>query len=615
MTLTMCELALPSADPSSVSRPKEQIGELSFTSFEDPLDPANLSIGQSEVSLSNLDLEAELQKVFNPPQPDSKDDVPRLSDLIPRTSTFSTSTPPRHTPPLSFATSGSSSISVDEQVVQRERSPPLHVPLQSRTSPVPIPASDLASCPPSSSGMMFQQNSGSPTHLDMRRRSDSPLHFSSRLFGSPALWSASPSMRTGSPLREIANAQELRSERTPRTRISRDDIQMRLMGKRSTESPLGDALSSPAPAAELLAAEKSDEEVPHVQSIKVPDPAGLGRENKGRSDVTSGVIDISAEFATIQTAEKRTMDSATVGADGREGDKHNEEDTMDGNVSATTGDEEMLPVKSSIVEPVQPQPTAVRPQSSFGLLETSLDVSGGLGIGLRDSMGSIQLGEMRSALDRLMDDVKDSCGPSTKRPNARSHARVESVTEDTKAGRSSANTSSNIGDDSMGTQTDMELSLDDFRSAPITQRSRTGPLPVQRAATDSVVYMGPSFRSPVDEVLTPASPTKDAIKTREELILQKRREARKRDEEESMGYYTPPRPTSMPPSTGRPSRRRSRSTGDAGALTKSNLLLDIGLSDTEEELLADSISKELRRLDPEHRQGVSFSDGRKTRSC
>ena len=110
----------------------------------------------------------------------------------------------------------------------------------------------------------------------------------------------------------------------------------------------------------------------------------------------------------------------------------------------------------------------------------------------------------------------------------------------------------------------------------------------------------------MDEAPTPASPTKDAIRAREELILQKRRQARRRDEEESMSYYTPPRPTSMPPSTGRPSRRRSRSTGDAGALTKSDMLLDLGISDTEEELLADSISKELRRLDPEHRQGVSY---------
>jgi hypothetical protein len=36
---------------------------------------------------------------------------------------------------------------------------------------------------------------------------------------------------------------------------------------------------------------------------------------------------------------------------------------------------------------------------------------------------------------------------------------------------------------------------------------------------------------------------------------------------------------SMPPSTGHPSQRRSRSTGDAGVLMKSDLLFDIGISE------------------------------------
>ncbi|KAF8439263.1 hypothetical protein L210DRAFT_935617 [Boletus edulis BED1] len=159
----------------------------------------------------------------------------------------------------------------------------------------------------------------------------------------------------------------------------------------------------------------------------------------------------------------------------------------------------------------------------------------------------------------------------------------------------------------MQTEIDMDLSMDDFRSAPISQPSRPLPLPIQRAATDSVVYTGPSFRSPVEEQAAPALPTKDAIRAREQLILEKRRQARRRDQEESVVYYTPPRPTSMPPSADRPSRRRTRSTGDAGALTKSDLLLDIGISDTEEELSVDSISKELRRLDPEHRQGNEYA--------
>lgn len=374
---------------------------------------------------------------------------------------------------------------------------------------------------------------------------------------------------------------------------------MRLLKKRSMESPLGSpAPGSPAPPAEAPASEKVDENITDEQTNVVPGVRGSVQENERQLDLMSSIIDISAELATIQTAEKRTLNSAAANVSGQENVvEYDEGEITNGDILSTVADN--LP-PTSIVGPLQPRPTHARMESSF-------DLSGGLGMGLRDSMGSIQLGEMRSALDRLMDDVKGSSGPSTKKPNARLHARVELVTEGIKAGQFSANTSSNIGDDSMQTETDMDLSIDDFRSAPFVKPTRNAPLPIQRATTDSVIYTGPSFRSPVDETPVPASPTKDAIKAREQMILEKRRQARRRDEEESMGYYTPPRPTSMPPSTGRPSRRRSRSTGDAGALTKSDLLLDIGISDTEEELLADSISKELRRLDPEHRQGVSNS--------
>ncbi|KAG8221335.1 hypothetical protein J3R82DRAFT_1503 [Butyriboletus roseoflavus] len=591
--------ALPTADPFSGSKAKEDVSELSFVSFDDPVDPANLSIGQSEVSLSNLDLEAELRKVFNPPQSDNKGDVPRLSDLIPCNASFSTSTPPPFTPPLSFATSGSSNVSIADQVMQREGGPSSHGQSQPCSSPVPTPTGGIASRPASPSGVSRQHSSGSLTDLNMRRRSDSSLNLSSRLSGSPAL-----SMWTGSPLRETASGQEFQIERMSRTRINREDVQMRLR-RRSMESPLGSPTpGSPPPPAEPHAAEKVDGNITDEQSAVVPDVGESDQESERQLDLMSGIIDTSAEFATIQTAEKRTVNSVAVIASGQDNVvKHGEEDTMDGDALSAAADDNLSLSKPLMVEPFQPRPTPARPQSSLDMPETSFDLSGGLGMGLRDSMGSIQLGEMRSALDRLMDDVKGSSGSSTKKPNPRSQVRVELVTEGIKVGQFSANTSSNIGEDSMQTEVDMDPPIDDFRSAPFAGPTRTAPLPIQRATTDSVVYTGPSFRSPVDEVPVPASPTKDAIRAREQMILEKRRQARRRDEEESMGYYTPPRPTSMPPSSGRPSRRRSRSTGDAGALTKSDLLLDVGISETEEELLADSISKELRRLDPEHRQG------------
>ena len=96
----------------------------------------------------------------------------------------------------------------------------------------------------------------------------------------------------------------------------------------------------------------------------------------------------------------------------------------------------------------------------------------------------------------------------------------------------------------------MDLSLDDFCSAPFTQPARIVPLPIPHPATDSVVYTEPLFRSPVDEELVPASPTKDAIRAREQLILEKRGQACRGDQVDLVDYYTSPCPMSMPPSTG-----------------------------------------------------------------
>ncbi|KIJ65862.1 hypothetical protein HYDPIDRAFT_129870 [Hydnomerulius pinastri MD-312] len=586
---------LSPADPFSVPRVKDElhIGELSFTSFDDP---ANLSIGQSEVSLSNLDLEAELQKVLRGDQPGQRDGVPKLSDLIPRNSSFSTSTPPPLTPPLSFAgvSSGSSYASAHELSSERDGSPTPHIPSAPRMSPIPVPASPVvAPRSASPSGVTLRRSSGSPTGFNMRRRSDSPLNLPSRLAaGSPALRSASPNVRTASPLREAASAQELQGSRAPRLRISREDVQMRLIRKRSTESPLASpATGSPAPVVSTSTPEEKAEEEEHSDEEHDELARDMEKEKDRRLDNMSVMTDISAEFATIQTAEKRTLNAANLSAEGGIAMSREENATHDG----------IAPLTSSTTEPAQPRPTPARPQSSFGMLETSFDVSGSLGFGMRDSMGSVQLGEMRSALDRLMDDVKGSSGSSTKKPSSR--PRVESVTEGIKAGQFDGrpDTSGTAGDESMRTETDMDFSLDEFRGVPVVHPPRAAPIPMQRAATDSAVYTGPEFRSPVDE--QPASPTKDAIKSREDLILEKRREARRREEDESLGYYTPPRAASRAPSTGRPSRRRSRSTGDAGALTKGDLLLDIGISETEEDLLADSISKELRKLDPERREG------------
>ncbi|KAF8121700.1 hypothetical protein EV363DRAFT_1560415 [Boletus edulis] len=301
----------------------------------------------------------------------------------------------------------------------------------------------------------------------------------------------------------------------PRTRISREDVHMRLMRKRSMESPLGSpAPGSPVPHVEPLAAEKVDGRINNGQSNVAPDVRGLDREDERRLDTTPGTVDISAELAIIQTVEKRTISSATANVDGQEDVEHNEEDTTD--VEAEGWD-----------------------------CETRWDPSNLAKCGLP----STNLWTMA---------LKGSSGPSTKKPNTCSQVRMELVTEGIKTGQSSVNPSSDTRDNSMQTEIDMDLSMDDFRSAPI--HSLHDPYHYQYSTLRRI-------RSPVEEQAAPASPTKDAIRAREQLILEKRRQARRRNQEELVVYYTPPRPI--------------------------DLVLDIGISDTEEELSADSISKEL----------------------
>ncbi len=116
--------------------------------------------------------------------------------------------------------------------------------------------------------------------------------------------------------------------------------------------------------------------------------------------------------------------------------------------------------------------------------------------------------------------------------------------------------------------------------------------------------MSPSLSRNTSESSNPVQPIpKDAIRNREQIILEKRREMRRREQEEDMGYVTPPR---NPPPVGRPSARRSMSTGDADDLQAvarlaalnppgSSILPDL-VTTEEKDPLAESIARELRKL-------------------
>ena len=180
-------------------------------------------------------------------------------------------------------------------------------------SPLPTPPISTISHPTSPLGVTLQYSSASPTAMNMCQRSDSSLNLSSRLSGSPALRSTSLSVQTGSLLHEIASTQELQDRRTVRSRISREDVHMRLMWKRSMESLLG----SPAPGfptlpAEPLATKKADEMMIDEQSDVSVDIRESNKEDNRCLNMASGVTDLSAKLATIQTTEQHTLNSANI---------------------------------------------------------------------------------------------------------------------------------------------------------------------------------------------------------------------------------------------------------------------------------------------------------------
>ncbi|KAJ7496992.1 hypothetical protein FB451DRAFT_1120099 [Mycena latifolia] len=178
--------------------------------------------------------------------------------------------------------------------------------------------------------------------------------------------------------------------------------------------------------------------------------------------------------------------------------------------------------------------------------------------------------DMRSALDRLMDDVAGAGGPPE-------------------------------GDESL--RTDESGRTDDAHTARHTH-------PVARAATDSaLLQMGAGAGAGLSRSVSIASsssllslppppvPPKDNIRSREAMIIEKRRELRRFDEE---GYDYAPTQTHL--SAGRPSARRSMSTGDAEELARlrGKGLLDVGAGT--EDLLTESIEKELSKREAPHKR-------------
>jgi hypothetical protein len=180
-----------------------------------------------------------------------------------------------------------------------------------------------------------------------------------------------------------------------------------------------------------------------------------------------------------------------------------------------------------------------------------------------------------------------------------------------------------------GTQADESMMTDEYDESFDRSQSHDDhanefsgserPKIMKRAATDSVLLQANEAGEVVSRSVSgsstitlppPPVPPKDNIRAREQIILEKRREARRLEEEEEE-MYMPRGNTQKHLGVGRPSRRRSMSTGDAevlsgGAKKRGNILLDVTPPPAEDGPFADSIERELQKLVAPPKKSVSF---------
>lgn len=379
----------------------------------------------------------------------------------------------------------------------------------------------------------------------------------------------SPPARSASPMVTASSSRE---------RISREEVQRRLLNQRTQSPACVEVLRSSSSSTEPPACQVMIEETVHVNDEKLDCQEFLeGDKDKDRLSV---LTNISTESAIVERVEKRTMGLTALTTPGKAADQ---DFGMLGTGQFDFGSKFSLgglgisasDVPVSVGSPDNQNLRGVNPGSSR---PTSIDSP------------SVRLGDvdvdmdMKSALDRLMDDV------------AGAGARVDD---------SMATEECDDSYDQSQSRNDHDLSTD-FSRPRIMERAATDSVLLQKNEADGIISRNVSGASGVS-LPPPPVPAKDNIRQREQIILEKRREAR-RLEEEGMDAFELNQSHQTRLGVGRPSRRRSMSTGDAetlggGAKKRGDVLLEkVGLDDP----LGDSIERELRKLVEPPKKGVSF---------
>ncbi|KAI0827839.1 hypothetical protein BC628DRAFT_1409423 [Trametes gibbosa] len=572
----------------------------------DSLDPSNLSIGHSEVSLSNLDS----QSLIADTDIQADDSIISNSSFVPQ----ATSSPARPNQ------SHSHSPSPLEQSFDRSRDRSL----EARSTPC-INASRYNSPRP---GSATGSRSGSPYHQLFRPSSTSSLGNVGRRV-SPFITPEDVHQRLKRKSQETLLSTPPDGGNSPippssgimdaviaSTAAPTPSLHSHVENAEANTSQMTEPTSEPAIAA------------PARRRVANP-PVGLTPMARGQNPTHDGVMSIDPDPQPIDpprptlSARAHSIDvGAVVDAqaaakgvfegldlDFGQGFALGEEGMS---VSAGLGIHSMVSRHTDLVLGPGAAP-GLRERATSPLTAASTPIHN---LSVRDS--SMHLGDV-SALDKLMEDMAQGAQTDTtadfsllseSEQGERSFAslRVEAVTEGVKAATFTL-------PDIVRDDQEMQIDVDDAVVRPPT------PDGGWRAAGETRL----AGHSKGKGVAPPGPPAKDAIRAREELIKAKKREARRLEEGSDLedepllqrkpippiGLGSPAMLHPATASSGRPTRRRSMSTGDAediltrtpgasqrrAAALHNDGLLDITALRGEDAPLADSINRELKKLE------------------
>jgi len=363
-----------------------------------------------------------------------------------------------------------------------------------------------------------------------------------------------------------------RSSRSPR--ISREDLHQRSIKKRSTDSPLREVVASDIGSRHTNIYTIDPEPTEETGGETAP----LNTSMFSRRSSVEPSTDLSTDVDLREIAEEHVEEKAVVSMR-----PHSEE-----------------------------FPFSETPR------HTPVTIGGHLPADIGFGSNGGELGDMRSALDRLVRDVAGSgvgvhkAQTSSTPPFIPGNIKIEAMTEGIQAGTFQVppTPTEEIPDDPNEGEEDGDMG-EPMLQPPVTDFSTNGMK--LEISHDPTPLLGTGFAdfsasfgegdgsvSSAYQQTPPPPPPKVGIKEREEIIRAKRREIRRLEEEEQMRYA--PKATTLTPGSGRPSRRRSKSTGDASeiSLEKQHAArgaLEMGDLENGDDPLSESINRELQKLE------------------